>query len=321
MLKLSKNQVKKGQQVVLNLDADLTKLKDWDDLSMATRDALKGGFKTGDIVTLQKLTGGTIYFTDSNNKEYHYFWSWFKLVSSLVGENLGAENLEYVIYLNGKKFKQKKYSDMGKIKAALLIMMDYHNIFYKKCQQHIDICPEHEYLMTPEWLNGETLSREEFSKLEIFEWQNRKLGNKVDFDPVKFYDEQMFLINFSSKYGSCVRELFKKIQPEHKFIFVYVHEDYKKPNMYYYDELKESEIIKSVLKQLKLKDTVKATKMGKTAIAVTSAIDAASILHSLPEDSKFFTVDINGNELELLDNWFVLAESRNEKIAQILADD
>lgn len=320
MLKLSKNQVKKGQQVVLNLDADLTKLKDWDDLSIATRDALRGGFKSGDIVTLQKLTGGTIYFTDSNNKEYHYFWSWFKLVSSLVGENLGAENLEYVIYLNGKKFKQKKYSDMGKIKAALLIMMDYHNIFYKKCQQHIDICPEHEYLITPEWLNGETLSREEFSKLEMFEWQNRKLGNKVDFDPVKFYDEQMFLINFSSKYGSCVRELFKKIQPEHKFIFVYVHEDYKKPNMYYYEELKESETIKNALKKLKLKGVVKATKMGKTAIAVTSAIDAASIIHSLPEDSKYFCVDIDGNELQLLDNWFVLAESRNEKIAQILAD-
>ena len=184
MLKLSKNQVTKGQQVVLNLDADLTKLKDWDDLAMATRDAIKGGFKTGDIVTLQKLSNGTIYFTDSNNKEYCYFWSWFKLVSSLFGENLGAENTEYVIYLNGKKFKQKKYSDMGKIKAALLIMMDYHNIFYNKCKEYIHICPEHECLMTPEWLNGETLTREEFGKLEIFEWQNRKIGNKVDVDTI-----------------------------------------------------------------------------------------------------------------------------------------
>jgi len=320
MLKLSKNQVRKGQEVVLTVNHDAINVDKFSEIYMATKYAIQDGFKTGDIVSIQKVTNGIVYFLDKNGQEYSQFWTYFKTIATLVGENLGAENIEYLIYLNGKKFKPKKYADMGKIKAALLIMMDYHQLFYNKSKQHLDTCPEHEFLMTPDWLNGETITRGQFANLEIFEWQNRKLGNKVDFDAVRFYDDQMFLINISSKYGSCVRELFKKIEPEHKFIFVFVHEDYQNRNVYY-EELKESEIIKGVLKQLKLKGTLKASKLGKTAVAVTSATDAASIVRSLPEGSKYFTLDINGNQLELLDNWFVLAESRNEKIAEILGLD
>lgn len=350
MLNISKNQVVAGQPVVFNLsvDFDFKKIEEaydkrvkefgwkWDDpiqsdyyskqtLLRTIKEFTSRGFKDGDTVFLQKVTGTSVYFKDAAGKEHQTWWSEFKNCTSIPAgqENLGSETVEYVIYLNGKKYKQKKFSDLGKVKASLLVMMNYHGLFYEKSQKHLDTCPEYEGGVVSEWLecSGDDLTRDDFSKVEVFEWKNRKLGNKADIDPLKFYDEQMFLINVSSKYGSCVREIFKKMEENHKYIFVFVHEDYK-TNKYAWNfqDLKESDIIKKAIKDAKIKGSLKATKMGKTAIAVKTATDAANIIHHLPQDSKYYTLDINGNELALLDNWFVLAESRDERIAEIFAD-
>jgi hypothetical protein len=348
MLNISKNQVVVGQPVVfnLNVDFDFEKIKEAYDKSVkeigynwsnsiqtnyySKRTLLRiiteftsRGFKDGDTVFLQKVSGTTVTFKDNTGKEHHSWWSEFKTCTSIPAgeENLGSEKVEYVIYLNGKKYKQKKFSDLGKVKASLLVMMDYHGLFYNKSQKHLDTCPEYKYGVVSEWLecSGDDLTRDDFSKVEVFEWKNRKLGNKADIDPLKFYDEQMFLINVSSKYGSCVREIYKKMEDNHKYIFVFVHEDYKN-SWCDYKELKESELIKKAMKDAKIKGSLKATKMGKTAISVQTATDAANIIHHLPQDSKYYILDINGNELALLDNWFVLAESRDERIAEIFAD-
>lgn len=318
MLNISKNQVVKGQEVKV----DLSNLNDeiWEQ-KYCKSFFTDRGLNTGDSLFLQDVSSGMVTVLDSKGKTSRFYWSEFKRGTKAVGENLGAEVVEYVIHYEGKKYKQKKFSDIGKVKASFLDMMNYHGIFENKARQHSDTCPENVYAVA-EWLGNSynPLSREDFKKVEVFEWQNRKIGKKANIDPVAFYDEQMFLIEVSSKYGSCVREIFKKINDTHKYIFVFVHEDYKKTNYVYYSDLKESEIIKAALKTSKIKGSLKSTKMGKTAIAVTSASDAATIISNLPEGSKYYTLDIKGNELALQNDWFVLAESRNEKIASIFED-
>ena len=318
-LKISKNQITKGQKVMV----DLSNYKDnWED-NYDKEFFTNKGLKTGDFLFLESISGTVVSVKDEKGNDLRFWWQPFKKGTTEVGENLGSENVEYVIYLNGKKYKQKKFKDLGKVKASFLNMMDYHRLFHKKSKEHLDTCPEHDGYVVSEWLEyGDNLSRDEFSKVEVFEWSDRKLGKKANIDPVRFYDEQMFLINVSSKYGSCVREIYKKMKETHKYIFVFVHEDYQKKNMYVtdYAELKESQIIKDALKASKLKNTLKATKNGKTAVAVDTATDAATIIFNLPENSKYYAIDINGNELKLVENQLVLAESRNERIDSIFED-
>ena len=102
---------------------------------------------------------------------------------------------------------------------------------------------------------------------------------------------------------------------------MFVHEDYK-TNKYAWNlqDLKESDTIKKAVKEAKVKGSLKTTKAGKTAIALQTATDAANIIYHLPEGSTYYTLDIQGNQLEKLDNWFVLAESRDQRIAEIFAD-
>ena len=319
MLKITKNQIVKGQKVVV---CDLNKSSEkYSDLSMSQSEFKSAGYKDGDELTVEKVSGGMVYFTNPNGKKCSYFWSWFKSVTMIPeGEtNLGSEKIEYVIFYNGKKYKPKKYSDVAKVKAALLVIMGYHDLFYNESKKYLDNCPEHEYLQTPEWLgSGDVLTRNEFSKVEVYEWSSRNLGKKVeDFNPLDFYDEQMFFIKISSKFGSAARELFKKVTDDHKFMFVFMHEDYKQkyPD---YESLTESDIIKNTLKSLKLKNTKKATKMGKTAIAVESASDVIKIMNTIPTDSKFLILDMRGNELERRDNDLFIMEAREEKLNSIL---
>lgn len=345
MLNISKNQVVAGQPVVLVLEpnfdfaeierkhqerkgqpygkADKEYLSKWGIISDINYLKDKG-LKHNQTVFLQKVTSTQVTFKDESGKEYAHWWSSFKNCATIPAgqENLGKDTVEYIITINGKKYKQKKFKDIGKVKASLLSMMDYHGLFSKESQKHLDTCPEFKGGLVSEWLeySGDNLTRDDFSKVEVFEWVNKKIGKKADIDPLKFYDEQMFLLKVSSKYGSCVREVFKKVEDQ-QYIFVFVHEDYKiNKYSWNYQDLKESEIIKKALKEAKIKGSVKATKSGKTAIAVKTATDAANIIYYLPEGLTYYTIDVNGNELAKVDNWFVLAESRDQRIAEIFED-
>lgn len=266
------------------------------------------------------MTGGQVEF--SFGKLTHtFFWSWFKLVTKVdEGGNLGKDKVEYVIYSNGKKAKAKKYSDIGKIKAALLVMMDYHNKFYYASKNFLNNCPEHEYISTPEWLgSGDNLTREDFQNVEIFEWSNRKLGKKVvDFDPVEFYDEQMMLIKISSQFGSSARELYKKVKDTHKYMLIFMHEDYSKQYVSF-EDLKESDIIKNAMKIGKFKNTSKSTKSGKTAIAFDNATDVIKLINSLPVGSKYFIVDMKGDALVRKEDSLVIQEMRDEKLEALFS--
>jgi hypothetical protein len=316
MLKLTKNQIVPGQQVVVsNLDKVAPR---YSDLEYAQSAFKKIGCQDGDLVTINKLTGGVVNFTFKNNK-CQFYWSWFKQVTDVFGENLGLDNTEYVIFLDGKRYKTKKYKDIGKVKAGLLVMMNYHDLFYKESRKHLENCPELEYIETPYWISGDTLTKEEFEKVEIYKWANRKLGEKVtDFNPMDFYNEQMFLIKVSSKFGSVAREVFKKVNDTHQYMFVFMHEDYNKKYADF-ESMKESDIIKNVLSTLKLKGSCKSTKSGKTAIAVTSSTDAVRISKLLPEGSKYMILDMKGTEMVRRENELFTMEAREEKLNQLFS--
>jgi len=312
MLQISKNQIVPGQKVVIDLDI-VGSTSYFSDVEFAKNSFSNAGFKTGDIITINKVTGGNVNFTSSDGEEHNFFWGPFKSVTKLAEDgNLGISKVEYVIFHDGKKFKPKKYADLGKIKAALLIMMDFHSIFERVSRNFLDNCPEHRYLSSPEWLGGATLNRSEFKKVEIFEWVYRKLGKKVDFDPVEFYDEQMMLIKISSQFGSSARELYKKVKDTHKYMLIFMHEDYS--NHYVsFEDLKESDIIKNAMKVGKFKNTFKSTKVGKTAIAFDNATDVIK-LTNLIVGNKYFIIDMKGDALVRKDDSLVIQEMRDEKL-------
>lgn len=323
MLKISKNQVVKGQRVIVDdfdINEEIRKYKiHMNDHSYGAMLITRDGFKSGDVIIIDKLSTGKIFFhKEGETNTFEYFWVWFKAITHLENENdnLGKDKSEYVLFYEGEKYKPKKYSDIGKIKSSLLMEMGYHDIFEKCSRLYLDNCPEHEYIEVDYWFQSVvTKSRDQFANFEIYEWSNRKLGNKVDFDPLAFYDEQMFYIKISSKFGSAARELFKKINPEHKYMFVFMHEDYS--NMCsYYKELKESNIIKTVLSDLKIK-AVKSTKMGKTAIALESPGTINRIIKALPENSRYLILDIDGNELEQIGNDIFIAFERNRRLESL----
>lgn len=325
MLKISKNQVVKGQRVIVDyfdlIEEEKMRIKSdiYTARYMVAHEFNKIHLKPLDVLILDGLSDSFVSFhKEGETTLYKEYWTWFKTITHLEddSDNLGKDKVEYVLFYDGKKYKPKKYSDIGKIKASLLIEMGYHDIFEQCAKQYLDNCPEHEDIETPYWYQvGANKCRSDFAKFEIYEWSNRKLGNKVDFDPVAFYDEQLFYIKISSKFGSAARELFKKLKPEHKYMFVFMHEDYGTKYIFYKD-LKESNIIKQVLSDLKIK-TVKSTKMGKTAIALDSPGVINKIVNNLPKDSRYLILDIEGNELELIDNDLFVAIERNNRLESL----
>jgi hypothetical protein len=198
--------------------------------------------------------------------------------------------------------------------------MNYHNKFYNASRKFLNNCPELQYLSTPEWIEyGDNLTREDFKNIEIYEWTNRKLGKKVeDFVPVEFYDEQMMLIKISSQFGSSARELYKKVKDTHKFMLVFMHEDYSKQYCDF-ESLKESDIIKNAMKIGKYKNTYKSTKSGKTSIAFDNATDVIKLINTLPIDAKYFIVDMKGDQLERKEESLVIQEMRDEKLEALFS--
>lgn len=320
MLKISKNQIVKGQRVkITNLDKTCDR---YSDMGMAQESFKKAGYKDGDILTIEKVSGTSVEFINPSGKKCSFWWSCFKSITDLEegGENLGEDNVEYVILLDGKRLSTKKYKDMGKVKASLLNLMNYYDKLDRMVQTNLDNVPELAYGM-PDYLGSQhNLSKSEFEKLEVYKWQNRKMGAKVEFDAGEYYNELMLFIKVTAKFGSSARDVFKEVKDlgEHQYILTFMHEDYRANKSYIdYDSLKESQIIKDALSTLKLKGTKKKTKQGKTSVALKDETDAIKLMRALPEGT-FFVMNMQGDELVEQSEALVIQEARERKIEQLL---
>lgn len=163
MLKINKNQIKKGQKVVTTKDIHLVEWKN------SYRSGLSRTFEpkstdvytekildtlpSGTVLTIQKASGTNVTVTSEHTTDYKYnafnefseWWSEFKTYTDLGDfPNLGAQVIEYKMYLDGVDFKKKKFKDLGKVKASLMSMMGYHEKFAKVAKQYFDVCPENQ---------------------------------------------------------------------------------------------------------------------------------------------------------------------------------
>ena len=328
MLKITKNQVKKGQQVVVNLSTLVPK-KDkygnYNDAGVALKDFNRLGLKDGDILTINKLSGTVVEF-EFNGKQYEQWWSLFKTATEALGEvNLGEDTVEYVVFYDGEKIN-KKYKDMGKVKTSLLNLMNYYSKLETMVQNHLDKVPELRYMQIPEFLgSSKNLSRKDFEKVEIFTWKNRKLGEKVTFDAVEFYDEAMLFVKVTAQFGSSTRDLFKETRDTHNYILTFMHEDYRNTALKYvdYEYLKESDIIKDAVtntfgKTVRTLGIKKKTKSGKTSLSFKEQSEAIKLMKSLPEGS-FFICNMQGDQLVEQSEALIIQEFRNSLIDDILS--
>lgn len=320
MLDINRNQVQIGQKIVVSKDlfTDGHSLESYSYGKLPT-------IPYGTVLTIQTKPDAysALIVTDESGTKYRTWWSTLKSRTDLGQfQNVGSDVVEYKIYLDGVDIKKKKFKDMGKIKSSLMSMMDYHNKFQQIAKNYYDRCPENqegiEYYY--ESYGDSILNRKQFHNIEIYEWTNRKKGNKVDFDPVAFYDELMKYIAVSAQFGSAARELYKKAKDTHSIIVVYVPEEYRNgKTVYYYHELTESDVIKEALKSSGVKGTTKSSKNGKTAIAFRDKSDAMKVIRLLPKDT-FYILDMNGDELEEKTELFVLNQSRAEKLRKLMAE-
>lgn len=322
MLKITKNQIKIGQKLIV-----VKEQKEYDICSSSDDISSKGiQLSIGTKLTITEKNSSWITISDGK-REYQSGWSSLKTFTDIDGENLGEGKKEYVIFFKGKKHKPKKFSDMGKIKSSLMNEMSYHEKLEVLAQNYEERCPEHKYSSVPEWIGyGNNMSREDFKHFEIFEWENRKVGKKVDFDPVAYYDELITLMIVTAQFGSAVRDLYKKTKDTHKLIVCFMHEEYRKqpnPKSYYwpsFEDLGESETIKVAMKTAGVKSTKKTTKYGKTAIAFETEGGAVSLL-KLIKPEEYFILDMQGQELTEKSQKFVVMISRMKKLERVLKYD
>jgi hypothetical protein len=329
MLKITKNQVKKGQQVVVKLSTLVPKKDKYDnynDAGIALKDFMRLGLKDGDILTINKVSGTVVEF-EFNGKQYEQWWSLFKVATEVPsdGENLGEDNVEYVVFYDGEKIN-KKYKDMGKVKTSLLNLMNYYSKLETMVQNHLDKVPELRYMQIPEFLgSSKNLSRKDFEKVEIFTWKNRKLGEKVDFNTVEFYDEAMLFVKVTAQFGSSTRDIFKETRDTHNYILTFVHEDYRNTTLKYvdYEYLKESDIIKDAVtntfgKTVRTLGIKKKNKSGKTSLAFKEQSDVIKLMRNLPLGS-FFVCNMQGDQLIEQSEALIIQELRNSLIDEILS--
>jgi hypothetical protein len=329
MLKITKNQVKKGQQVVVRLSTLVPKKDKYDnynDAGVALKDFMRLGLKDGDILTINKVSGTVVEF-EFNGKQYEQWWSLFKVATEVPsdGENLGEDNVEYVVFYDGEKIN-KKYKDMGKVKTSLLNLMNYYSKLETMVQNHLDKVPELQYMQIPEFLgSSKNLSRKDFEKVEIFTWKNRKLGEKVDFNTVEFYDEAMLFVKVTAQFGSSTRDIFKETRDTHNYILTFVHEDYRNTSLPYvdYEYLKESDIIKDAVtntfgKTVRTLGIKKKNKSGKTSLSFKEQLDVIKLMRNLPLGS-FFVCNMQGDQLIEQSEALIIQELRNSLIDEILS--
>lgn len=339
MLEISKNQLKPGQKIEFDKVTHLTSFglqtdKEYqehvENQKKQNRTYLKhhGTFEPGDVVEVLTKVSGTSsarlkFDNGERNLEFSEWWNTLKKFTCLGSqENLGEDTVEYVIFYNGKKWKPKKFKDLGKVKASLMDAMGYTAKLWDIAYRHFaDRVPEILYAGAPEWVGNGSMNKGEFKNFEIFEWSDRKLGKKVDFDAVAYYDSLMDFIRVTAQFGSAVRQQYKtyKDGSEFKYILCFVHEDYRTTQQYTpdYEYLKESETIKTAMKESGVKGTKKCTKSGKTAICFTNVSDMMKVAKNLPEGS-YYVLDMQGRELEEQSSEFVVSMNRANQIDEIL---
>jgi len=333
MLKINKNQITVGQKIVTT--KILYKESGWGltpDPYYYPGGRNKYPTKEEYLNSLETLPVGTVFtikhasathvdiIVDDSGVEYGLYWSNLKTYTDLGDfPNLGAQKVEYKMYLNGEDFKKKKFKDLGKIKASLMSMMGYSSKFEKVAKQYLDRCPENQEGMYYVYESGTTYNRSDFKQLEVFEIISNKKGKKVDFDFVGYYDEMIKFLSVSAQFGPAARDCFKKalLKEDFKTIVVAVPKDYDNHDSYDYQYLKEDETIKDYVKQAKLRGVIKSSKMGKTAIAFTSNSDAMKLTTLLLKDS-FYVLNMNGEELVEKSEQFIVQQSRKEKLDNIL---
>lgn len=272
------------------------------------------------VLTQPKGTSADVTFETEDGKKYMSFWSSFKSKVDLV-EGVEqpetpdtSEKKRYKIYFNGKPFKTKYFNDLGKVKASLLISFGYYNDQYEMIQKYIDRNPELEDNTVPEYMSyGKDIDRSDCENVEIMEFTGKsRTPVKYDFDVTKYYDQSMRLINVTAQFGTAARELYKKTMEtgDYNYMLVYIPDEYrdtKNTGHYAYfdwNELKESQKIKDVLKAAKVKDTKKCTKYGKTAIVFKTTDDLKQVMLRL-EPKEYFILDCDGDQLEEKNTRFV----------------
>lgn len=272
-------------------------------------------------------TDGSIYFTvEDSDMIYEIFdWNLFKYKLDLTDESIIPEisnELRYKIFYEDKSLKPKYFNDMGKVKSSLLIAFGYYDNQYEMFQKYMETNPELEDNEIPYWFeNGNPIKRKDLDKLEIRSFVKGgkdKVGTKVDFDIINFYDISMKLINITAKFGNAAREMYKKAleTKEYEYILVYIPDEYRDPNnlnsKYYstnfdFSKLKECERIKTLIKNSKLK-VKKCTKFGKTAILLKNIDELKMFVFKMKND-EYIVLDCNGDELQKLNNRYVKLSS------------
>jgi hypothetical protein len=144
---------------------------------------------------------GTCFTSDMN--------SIYGRVDTAHFEDLSAaynEAPKYKIFYNDKPYKTKIFDTMANVKASLMNAIGYNNKIIDLNQHFQDLSPEINDTAPEYWFQGEAmLYRSDMKNIEVYEWANRKKGNKVDFDAVKYYDELFDYVKVTAQFGSAVR--------------------------------------------------------------------------------------------------------------------
>jgi hypothetical protein len=247
------------------------------------------------------------YFKNHTNGEIFYLGDIDPRIKKMKPYTEGDEipthqALGYKIRYNGQWFKPKKYTDLGKVKSALLIAFGYYNKLHSYANQQ-----KHPELMAselPYWFQGgEDIKLDEFKNVEIV-GVNGKVQIPVDFNAYEYIRESNVRLTAICEYGIVVKEMFTKLKDdkEYTYFLTYTSDEYNtlknSPNLGYYEyerfnDMKESDVIKDALKQLKVssKDYKKVSKYGKTAVAFKNESDLFGLVKLLPaENVEFFVV-------------------------------
>lgn len=338
---ISKEQLVKGNQFVVNekiIESQYIWDKiDWDKTGLVCystdNDKQKDKYLTpskhdsiipsGTIITIERKNPYSVSFKiEGSDIIYKGEWSTMRFkLDKIEGVNIiePDEIIRYKIFYQGEPLKQKYFNDLGKVKSSLLIEFGYYQNQYEMFQKYKQVNPEIEDNEIPYWFeSGQNIDREDSKNIEIrsfIKGKKDKVGTKVDFDVVKYFDNSMKLIDITAKFGNAAREMYKKAleTKEYEYILVYIPDEYRDPknfntNHYYisnfdFSKLKESDRIKTLIKNSKLK-VKKCTKFGKTAILLKNIDELKSFVFKMNND-EYIILDCNGDELQKLNNRYV----------------
>lgn len=133
----------------------------------------------------------------------------------------------------------------------------------------------------------------------------------------------MSFVKVTAQFGSAVRTQYKKYKDTNEFttILCFMHEEYRAPknNYVYYQELKESQIIKDAMKKSSVKGAKKASKNGKTAICFKNESDAMKVIRLLEKDT-YFILNMKGEELVEESAKIIKNQDRSAKINRLMLE-